>query len=473
MALRSSRGRSSCSPANAARTGRRRSSGEPPATAGLALGPAVGGRTHRAVQLAVDLRAAGAAGASAYRRSPAGRRRPSGAPKARLDRRPELALGLLSAGLTAALFLLVVLLTEGWGLIADRGRRRRQPDPDRGADRRPDCAPRRRPRGRWRSPGRSLIAGGLAALGVLPGRRRRSHRRSPVADRRRAWRSPCPHLTAAALGGRDPDGSRAAETLAARHAGIVAGILLLTPLLSLQLEAQHDAGRDAGTALLLDAPLPPQTKLAIGNRDRRSDPTPPTARLPDLGPTFAAIEADAEEADRPAVAELEAGIDDQLERAATHAFSLPFLGAALFAALALIPMRRDRGGVGCERPAPANLPGDRRLARCDRRLPDRRRRLVQATRRGRSLRAAIGPGPRRAGCVRRHRALGSRRRRLRASGHARGAHRCARRSERPLPPSPRSTQSTRAACRMRFAPPWCAPSTTRRARAGSRGRLPT
>ena len=188
--------------------------------------------------------------------------------------------------------------------------------------------------------GAIAIAGGLAALGLLPG----ASADLTVAPQILVGAGlalTLPVLTAAALGGRDPDGARAAETLAARHAGIVAGILLLTPILSLQIDAQHDAGRDASTALLLDSSLPPQTKIEIGAGVAAQISTA-EGQLPELRPTFAALEADADAEDRPALRALEAGIDDQLERAATHAFSLPLLGAALFAALALIPMHHLR-----------------------------------------------------------------------------------------------------------------------------------
>ena len=82
--------------------------------AGLALGPAIGGLLTDLVswqsifllQVPVVLAAVAA-------RAPAGAPEP-GRDDVALDPRPEIALGLLSAGLTAALFLLVVLLTEGW-----------------------------------------------------------------------------------------------------------------------------------------------------------------------------------------------------------------------------------------------------------------------------------------------------------------------------------------------------------------------
>ena len=248
---------------------------------------------------------------------------------------PEFALGLLSAGLTAALFLLVILLTEGWGLspiaaaavvtvipIATVIMSRIEPAP----------------KGSWvwALGGVIAVAGGLLALGVLPG---------ATADLTLAPQlligaglaMALPILTAAAIEVYDPDGSRAASTIAARHAGIVIGILVLTPILSAQLADQHEAGSAAGTALLLDADLSAETKVRVASE---IDDAVQAAdgQLPDLDPAFAAVRADASPEELPAVAQLETGVNDQLERAATHAFSLPFMGAALFALLALIPI---------------------------------------------------------------------------------------------------------------------------------------
>jgi hypothetical protein len=143
--------------------------------------------------------------------------------------------------------------------------------------------------------------------------------------------------TSAARGGRDPRGARAAATIAARHAGIVFGILILAPLLSAQLTAKQTEATDAATAALLDAPLAADTKVslasALGERIDSAD-----GKLPEIGPAFDSVTP--ESGDEQAYAQLEADIQDQLERAATSAFSIPFLAAALLAALALVPIAR-------------------------------------------------------------------------------------------------------------------------------------
>ena len=64
-------------------------------------------------------------------------------------------------------------------------------------------------------------------------------------------------------------------------------------------------------------------------------------QIPDLHRAFATLDLDPEE--RPAAAELERALDDQLERAATRAFRDSFLlgaGLALLALLTVIVPRR-------------------------------------------------------------------------------------------------------------------------------------
>jgi MFS family permease len=298
-------------------------------TIGLALGPALGGTLTELLswesifflQVPLLLLLPAARGTMAA---------PEPGPERAADRRPEIALALLSAGLTAALFLLVILLTEGWGL-SPLGAAAVVSVMPAAAVLSGRISLAGAGAGQLAIAGAIAIAGGLAGLGVIPG----AGVELTIAPQLLIGAGlalTLPVLTAAALGDHDPLGARAAETLAARHAGIVVGILLLTPLLSSQLEAQADAGQDAGTALLLDAPLPAQTKLevaeAVGEQITAVD------QLPDLAPAFNGIEVD--EADTAALAALEQGIDDQLERAATHAFTLPFLGAALLAALSLL-----------------------------------------------------------------------------------------------------------------------------------------
>ncbi len=261
---------------------------------------------------------------------------PEPGPRGAEDLRPEVALALLSAGLTAALFLLVILLTEGLALSP------------LAAAATISVIPAAAFAARWlidragpplsaALAGGIAIAGGLAALGVLPGASW-ALTLQPQVLIGVGLALALPVLTLAAVGGNDPRGSRAAATIAARHAGIVVGILLLAPLLSWQLETQRSHAEQSSASLLLDSSLSTETKVALA-QNISTEIEAADGRLPRVGPAFDEVGTDdeTEELDR-----LEGEIQDQIERGAVNAFSLPFLGAAAFALLALIPIARLR-----------------------------------------------------------------------------------------------------------------------------------
>jgi MFS family permease len=264
---------------------------------------------------------------------------PVSEPRAGVPVRVEVAalaaLALASAALAAALFLLVSMVIEGWrhgpaeaalivsvmpvsALVAPRIATAL------GAV---DPIPRA-------AAGAVLLAGGLAALGLLPSA-------AP------AWTIAPQVLVGVGLGllltgltrVAVPGGSRAARqashTIAARHAGVVAGLLLLTPIFTADLDAQEPPTERAAISELLDAPLPLDVKIRLtrGLADvvERTD-----GRMPDLGPAFAGAEVDPSR--EPALRELRARMDEQLDRAGTAAFSTSFLVAAAFALLALAPI---------------------------------------------------------------------------------------------------------------------------------------
>ncbi len=250
-----------------------------------------------------------------------------------------VSLALLSAALTAALFLFVVLLIEGWGLLPLEAAAVVSIVPAAavmthrlgrhiGGSRARVCA------------GAIALAGGLAGLGLLPGAGVGwviapelligfGFGLAPVA------------LSETALDGVGALDGRAAWTITARHAGVVLGLALLTPLFVADLSIQTTAAERAGSALLLDAKLPPATKILIGReivkQIARSD-----GRLPDLTPAFTSVKSPVGQ--RPALARLEANLSDEVERGATAAFSRSFLAAALLALLALVPLWALRRG---------------------------------------------------------------------------------------------------------------------------------
>ena len=297
---------------------------------GAAVGPAVGGAltellSWQAIFAAqVPLLLLGAAGrhvASAPR------------PRSRSQRGPVgnlIALALIAAALTAALFLLVVMLIEGWRL---------SPLEAAGVvSIMPIAAVLTAPLGsriggeRLRAAtGAIAVSGGLAALGLLPG----SHVAWTVAPQLLVGFGLGQTLTAlteGALAGLGPLAPRAAASITARHAGVVLGLALLTPLFTADLDDQAVAAQRAGSALLLDARLRPAVKIRLGERlaerVQRAD-----GRLPNLRPAFRELELDAKE--RAPLGRLRGEVIDEVRRAATQAFSRSFLAGAGLALLVL------------------------------------------------------------------------------------------------------------------------------------------
>ena len=251
----------------------------------------------------------------------------------RIEPQPEIALALLSAGLTGAIFLLVVMLTEGWRYspLEAAAVVTAMPLATVAAGR---IAARFEPSRAILAAGAIAIAAGLAAFGLLPS----ADWGWVVAPQLLVGAGialTLPGLTDLALGGRDPRGRRASGTIAARHAGVVAGIVLLTPIFDAQLDREYEDVRLSGTAVLLDAPLSPDTKIALGE-EIGAGVSAAEGELPSLGPAFAAVAPDTDEA--AAYGQLRADLEDEVDRAATHAFSPAFLVAGAIALLALVPI---------------------------------------------------------------------------------------------------------------------------------------
>ncbi len=253
--------------------------------------------------------------------------------------RPQLnanaALLLLSGGLVAALFLLVLLLVEGWrmspaaaGLVVTT-----MPLAAVAAGR---VAPHLESLRVRVTSGIVLVAGGLAGLAFLP---------------RAGWAwTLAPQLLVGAgiglalgalTGHAVNRGDRIVHggwTLAARHAGVVLGLLLLTPVLTAALDRNQAEAVRAGAAEVLDSRIPAIDKLRLAQdvldevraAERKGE-------LPDVTTAFD---------DRPDSDEYRAllsALREQLQRAITNAFSGSFLLAAALALGALVPATLIRG----------------------------------------------------------------------------------------------------------------------------------
>ena len=116
------------------------------------------------------------------------------------------------------------------------------------------------------------------------------------------------------------------------------GLLLLTPIFTTDLERNEDEALAAGISIVLDSNISPLDKIGVaGDVLVAVDEAEVEGRVLD-------VEAVVDHRDDPAYAELGSALQDQLDRAATNAFSRSFLAAALLGLLALIPIvlgRRD------------------------------------------------------------------------------------------------------------------------------------
>lgn len=299
-----------------------------------AVGPAIGGALTQAFSwraifvFQVPIAAVGAVAVLAG---------PAQAPPAveeRVERphfawRPALALGLVSASLSAVLFLLVLLLVAGWNvkplaaagavtvipLAAIAGARI-------GGD----------PRARAVA-GCGLVGGGVLALAWLP-----------TAS---LWWTVVPQLLAGAgmglaltsLGGellpeRTP--RDAARLLTIRYAGIAAILAIAAPIAAHELNVATDRAREQGVALVLDASLPPldKIKLAPALLDGVESDQPRKG----LRQAIAAERGRFSGADLVAYNELGRRADDTLIAAVGRAFRSSFIlaGAAGFLAALLL-----------------------------------------------------------------------------------------------------------------------------------------
>jgi hypothetical protein len=146
-------------------------------------------------------------------------------------------------------------------------------------------------------------------------------------------------LTETALGGRAPQAIHGGWTISARHAGVVIGLLALTPIFTADIAQQRDDAIDAGTAVILDSKVSPLIKIDLAQRiqDRLEGEK---GKVPTLGPAFEPLPTDP--GDRAEVEQLRDELQEQLNRGATHAFSPSFLLAALLGLLALIPIALSR-----------------------------------------------------------------------------------------------------------------------------------
>ena len=259
---------------------------------------------------------------------PADRQRGAGAAVRRADRRPVPGRDRADQRLAG---------------LPDRRGRDRHDDPGGDGDRRapgprPLAAPARSPRRRARRGGAGAAQPRVThkALGIVV---------VALALCGAGLGLGFPGLTAAALASRGVLAARAAKTIAARDAGLVLGLLLLTPVFVNQLNSAPSDATKTAAGYVLIAPIPFSMKGELATRLAAAVAAAPLSSPPDIAPAFDKVSATATPSQKVTLAALEKQLNDIIERAATHVFKRPFLYAALLALLVL-PLLAVRVGLG-------------------------------------------------------------------------------------------------------------------------------
>jgi predicted MFS family arabinose efflux permease len=302
-----------------------------------AVGPALGGALTQAFSwrsifyFQAPIAAAAAIAALAEpERDTAPRPAPADDP-VRMRAGPAIALALVSAALTAVLFLLVLLLVAGWDVAPLEAAAAVTVIPAAAlVGSRIGGEPRARA-----AAGCALVGAGVLALAFLP------DARLPWTFLPQAAAGLGMGLALPALGGEllpERDAHDASRLLVLRHVGIALALVVLAPIVSADLASSTDRARERGVAVVLDAKLQPTEKLKLAPDLLAGveDAQPRHGLRVALAAGRSAISA----GDRPAYDELAARTDDTLVLAVGEAFRTAFLvtGAlALIAALAVLP----------------------------------------------------------------------------------------------------------------------------------------
>jgi MFS family permease len=251
-------------------------------------------------------------------------------PASPLAPRPALALGLLSAALTAVIFLVVLLLVAGWSIDPLAAAAAVSVLPIAAI-----ISSRFRGNAETRAAaGCVLVAGGIACLALLPGDS--------------AWLTIPPQVLAGAgmglalpaLAGEllpERNGQDVARVLAIRHLGIVLALVVLAPLVSSHLDDTVFTAREEGTAAVLDAKLPPDAKIELAPQlfaDVNTDD--PRGQLES---SVADARGSLDNPDERAELDSLAGqLDDVITGAVRDAFRIGFIVTAGFALVAALVM---------------------------------------------------------------------------------------------------------------------------------------
>ena len=299
-------------------------------TFGAAIGPALGGvlteafswRSIFAVQAPV---AAAAVVAVADRRARAA------LPGKATGPRPPIAaavgLALSFAALVGALFLAVLLVVTVWTFGPLAGAAVVSVLPLAALATRPLSAHLRGAEDV--AAGCALLAAGLAALALLPASSA-AYAIPALALGGAGLGLALPPLTRRSLSQVGDLARSAVYSVGVRHIGLVVGLLVVAPLLASGLEETGQKATIAGTAAVLDAPIPLTQKVPIALDLYQGFQQAKAGEIPDLDRPFDERGA----ASDPDVREARDSLREAVEAPLTRAFRPSFFVSALFALLA-------------------------------------------------------------------------------------------------------------------------------------------
>jgi predicted MFS family arabinose efflux permease len=248
------------------------------------------------------------------------------------DHRVNAALALISGALVGALFLVVILVIEVWGLSPASAALLVSVLPvttllagplARAAELRSSAMA-----------GAILIAGGLAGVALLP-------------ERSLIWLGIALALVGAGLGLAGPSLSeaalgsdsteRAAWSVGARHLGLVIGLVLVAPLLSTGIDHASDRASEAGAGVILDAQIQPQTKLQLGLDIAKALEQAPRASVPDFTPAFATARA-SDDSQGTLLSTVQGRLGDTVRAVVERGFRPSLWACVALALLACVPL---------------------------------------------------------------------------------------------------------------------------------------
>ncbi len=248
-------------------------------------------------------------------------------PPSRRRHAASLALGLASAALVGLLFLAVVQLIDVWRLTPLTAAAVVSVIPLATLVVQPFAA---RLHSGTSVAGAILLAAGLAGMGFLPSRNV-LWVIAALAIAGAGLGLLLPGLTQRVLDDAGPSTTGAAHTVWVRHAGLVAGILLLTPLLAADLSTAGQNARLRGVSVVLDAPVSFTTKakLALDVEPLLTDSG--RRQLPDFAATLRTRHD-------PTLTRVGHELDDVVQATIARGFRRSYLVAALLGLLALVPL---------------------------------------------------------------------------------------------------------------------------------------